>query len=126
MPDSETPESVLHAALQAAAADDAGAVFELIDEEDLPRWRRVTLSMLRHFERQPEAGRVFAEWGAQSVAELETLPDAQLFGRWLRASRLAARSRVVFGSAAPAPPAPGPVEPGQASPAGTGRPPGTP
>lgn len=85
MPDSQTPESVVQDALDAAGARRWQAVFDLIDRSDLPRWRRVTLSMLRHFERQPEAGRVLADWGIRDAAEAESLSDADLFARWMEA-----------------------------------------
>lgn len=104
MPGSETPESVVQAALEASAAHRWEAVFHLIDKSDLPRWRRVTLSMLRHVERQPNAERVFAEWRARDTNELESLPDAELFGRWMHAFSLEARSRMLSGESGPPPP----------------------
>jgi hypothetical protein len=105
MPTSDTPESVVQAVLKAAAARQWREVFEWMDESDIPRWRRVTLSMLRHLEQQPDAEKYFAEWGARSTSELEVLPDEELFGRWMHAFTLEARSRVVFGQTAGSPPA---------------------
>lgn len=54
---------------------------------DLPRWRRVTLSVVRHLERQPGAASLLADWSAQNAAELEALSDEELFGRWMRQFR---------------------------------------
>jgi hypothetical protein len=102
---SDAPEDVVHAVIEAAAVRQWGEVFKHIDDSDLPRWRRVTLSMLRHFERQPDADRIFAEWGAHDTSELELLPDAALFERWMKAFTLDARMRVAFGQTGPpAPP----------------------
>jgi hypothetical protein len=101
MPTSDTPESVVQAVLQATAARQWREVFEWMDESDIPRWRRVTLSMLRHLEQQPGAEKVFAEWGALSTPELEALSDQELFGRWMHAFTLEARSRAVFGQGEP-------------------------
>lgn len=95
MPGSETPESVVQVALEAAAARRWEAVFHLIDKSDLPRWRRVTLSMLRHLETQPNAERIFAEWGARDTTGLEPLQDAELFARWIHAFSLEARARML-------------------------------
>lgn len=103
MQGSETPESVVQAALEASAARRWEAVFHLIDKSDLPRWRRVTLSMLRHLERQPNAERIFAEWGVRDTHELESLPDAELFGRWMHAFSLEARARMLSGEPGPPP-----------------------
>lgn len=101
----DSPESVVHAALEAAAAGRWRDVYRLLDAAELPRWRRVTLSMLRHIEQQPGADRALAEWGAGDAAQLELLPDEELFGRWMQAFSLQARSRMAFGPAEP-PPAP--------------------
>lgn len=104
MPIPDTPESVVQAVLKAVSARQWREVFERMDESDIPRWRRGTLSMLRHFEQQPDAEKVFAEWGARSTSELEVLPDEELFGRWMHAFTMEARLRVVLGQAEPASP----------------------
>jgi hypothetical protein len=93
MPHDDTPESTVRAAVEAAGDRRWKDVFPLIDGSDIPRWRRVTLSMLKYFERQPDAQRVLTEWGARSAAELEALPDEELFARWLQAFSLTARWR---------------------------------
>jgi hypothetical protein len=78
-------------------------VYTHLDARDLPRWRHTTLSMLQHMEQQPGADRVLAEWGVRTTAELGSLPDLELFGRWMEAFGLEARSRVAYGVAEPPP-----------------------
>jgi hypothetical protein len=99
MPTSDTPESVVQTVLKATVARQWREVFEWMDESDIPRWRRATLSMLRHLEQQPDAEKSFAEWGARSTSELEVLPDEDLFGRWMHAFALEVGSGVVAGQA---------------------------
>lgn len=59
--------------------------------------------MLRYISSQPEAQAILAEWGATDTAELEALPDEELFVRWLRASSLEARTRIAFREVSPRP-----------------------
>lgn len=93
-----SPETVVQSVIEAAAAHGWREVFAFIDESDLPRWRRVTLSMLRHYEHQPDAARFLAEWGVHGVSELEPLGEEELFARWMQAFTLQARMRTSLGS----------------------------
>lgn len=47
---------------------------------------------------------MLAEWGALETAELESMPDQELFARWMNAFSLEARSRLAFGVPEPPPP----------------------
>jgi hypothetical protein len=101
-----SPEAVVQAVIEATSARQWPDVFAFIDAADLPRWRRVTLSMLRHFEGSPDGAKVFAEWGARNTSELEVLPDEVLFARWMQAFTLEARLRMTCGADRAPPPPP--------------------
>lgn len=95
-PPPETPESVVQAVVDALEEGRLAEILPMIDPAELPRWRRRTLSMLRHAEAEPEGAAVLAEWGVALLPELEGLSDADLFERWLRAFSLEARMRIGF------------------------------
>jgi hypothetical protein len=104
MKTSDAPEAVIQAVIAASAARRWPDVLAFVDRSELPRWRRVTLSMLRHYEQQPNAGQLMAEWGAQHASELEPLADEELFARWMQAFTLEARMRVSLGTSDTVPP----------------------